>query len=1092
MHSHSPVSRPVTRALAALLSPVGLAALAAAQGRTDYFNVESPQVKPITVARVGGHDWLLVCNTPDNSVEIWDTDESLPLAARFKKRVRVGLEPVSVKYNPATGRAYTADFLSDSVSVFSLLIEGGTIAVRPSMTRYVGDEPMDIAFSPDGSALFVTHNTTSAFGWRDATTLDPVPLVAGLTDMSRIDLVDSDLAPTRALKEPHAVAVSGNKVFVLGFKGGDADAVNHGFVDYDFDLYSRDLSTQALTQLGTLGTTNFNMAFAAGGDLWVVGAEAQNLVPTTEREVKLQPTGFVRSMIYRVQGAGTGSPTRVARDLNDTNGSGVGVAKSAALAQPTDVVVYEPLEGPTKVYFTAFGSDRIGVLTPTTDPNPYNWPLTRIAVTPVSGLPNPVAGPRGLALKAANAADPSDPGARLYVLNRLDNSVSILDPTNDTLAPITFALHHDPTPQYIHDGRKFLYSATLSGNGFDSCASCHMDGRTDVLVWKLGTPLINPLLPYPPGMADGIPVNADFFADKGPMVTQSLQGLLNFEVEPSVQEHFTNAPYHWRGDKQDFLGFNAAFVGLLGGANVGSPTEPKGLTDDQMETYRTFINSIHYPPNPIEPVERVYSGQPITDPFLPDPVDLTDLSGGTAAQRGLLLFHIKPLDLCNGRSCVQCHSLTEGSNNRGTVPTGLDPIETAAMRGLFQKELRFDKDATVVPSPIVTGNVGLSHGGAGSVSRSINGFINRFQPDFPDNSSSPDPSDGLLEVKKFAREFDWGVAPLVGHSYTFKSTSDPLETGTTLDLFEAQAQIANVGLAVVARLGGLDSGYWLDLSQGSSAYRLEGSTATPLTRAQLLALTVGSRDRLVFIATPLGSERRVASVSGSSTVLTGSTPSVLTLRPCPTNSANAPIPSLRNNWDPSPTAFPGDPLPTPFVWGGGVSEPPFLKTIRLLQRGLVVDGQRRYGLTQLRHEAPRRLAVAGFGILPGATLRLFVPNSTTPPVSTGPLVQVPPVPVIEFRLPLHPTSEVLTDGRRVWQTAAELEPLKIYEFMLGGPLAQGVANAIDPVTVVGLTELPYPTGMFSPHTSNWNYVKVLNPDGVSEGDGGWQRLTLKP
>ncbi|MSR62733.1 MAG: hypothetical protein EXS08_09860 [Planctomycetes bacterium] len=1075
--------------LAALLSPLGLAALAAAQGRTDYLNVESPQVKPITVARVGGHDWLLVCNTPDNSVEIWDTDESLPIAARFKKRMRVGLEPVSVKYNSITGKAYTADFLSDSVSVFSLLIEGGTIAARPVMTRYVGDEPMDIAFSSDSQSLFVTHNTSSAFGWRDATTLDPVPLVAPLTDMSRIDLADSDVAPTRALKEPHAVAVFGSSLFVLGFKGGDAAALPPDSFVYDFDLYSRDLGTQTLRQLGTLGTTNFNMAFAASGDLWVVGAEARNLdaTATTEAGVAGLATGFVKSMIYRVQGAGTATPTRIARDLNDINGSGAAVAKTAALAQPTDVVVYEPSGGVTKIYFTAFGSDRLGVLTPSASTNPYSWPLTRISVPvfvpPLPALPNPAAGPRGLALKYANVSDFLDPGARLYVLNRLDNSVSIVNPTTDTLLT-TFALKLDPTPSHIRQGRKFLYSATLSGNGFDSCASCHMDGRTDALVWKLGTPSVNPLLPYPPGMADGIPVGANFAADKGPMVTQSLQGLLNLEVEPSAQQFFTNAPYHWRGDKTDFLGFNSAFVGLLGAPPV-VPGSSNGLTTRDMEAYRTFVNSIHYPPNPAEALERVYSGLPITNPFLADPVDLNDLTGGSAAQRGLLLFHIKPLALCAQRSCVHCHALPEGSNNRGTVASSPDPIESAAMRGLFQKEARFDKDASDSPSLVATGNSGLAHRGT---TTSLNGFINRFRIDFPDHLAFTNA--GLLEVKKYAREFDWGVAPLVGRTYTFKTTSDPILTGTTLDLFEAQAQIANVGLAVVARIGGQDSGYWLDLTQTTIAYRLEGSAATPLTRAQLLALVVGIRDRLVFIATPLGSERRVASVSGASTVLSGSTPAVLTLQPCPTNTANAPVPTFRNNWDPSPTAFPGNPLPTPFLWGGAPTpEPPFLKSIRMLQRGLVVDGQKRYGIKELRHEAPRRLAVAGNGILPGAVLRLFVPNSATPPSSTGPLTQIP---TIEFRLPIHPTNEVLADGRRVWQTAAELEPAVIYEFMLGGPLAQGVPNAINPVTVANLTELPYPAGMFSPHTSNWNYVKVLNPDGVSEGDGGWQRLTLKP
>ena len=74
-----------------LLIAVSLASAlpAAGQGRTPYMNVESPQVHSIELAEVGGHTWLLVCNTPDNSVEIWDTDESQPIANRFRLRVRV-------------------------------------------------------------------------------------------------------------------------------------------------------------------------------------------------------------------------------------------------------------------------------------------------------------------------------------------------------------------------------------------------------------------------------------------------------------------------------------------------------------------------------------------------------------------------------------------------------------------------------------------------------------------------------------------------------------------------------------------------------------------------------------------------------------------------------------------------------------------------------------------------------------------------------------------------------------------------------------------------------------------------------------------
>jgi hypothetical protein len=51
------------------------ASLLMAQGRTDYMNVESPQVHPIEVVRVAGHDFIVACNTRNSTIEIFDTDE---------------------------------------------------------------------------------------------------------------------------------------------------------------------------------------------------------------------------------------------------------------------------------------------------------------------------------------------------------------------------------------------------------------------------------------------------------------------------------------------------------------------------------------------------------------------------------------------------------------------------------------------------------------------------------------------------------------------------------------------------------------------------------------------------------------------------------------------------------------------------------------------------------------------------------------------------------------------------------------------------------------------------------------------------------
>nr|HRC87145.1 hypothetical protein [Thermoanaerobaculia bacterium] len=100
--------RALVRGLAASLI---LAAPVLAQGRSDYFNVESPPVHPIEVFRLGNHDFFAAANTRDGSVEIWDTRENV--ANRRLARVRVGLEPVSVRFDPVLSRLYTANFLGD-------------------------------------------------------------------------------------------------------------------------------------------------------------------------------------------------------------------------------------------------------------------------------------------------------------------------------------------------------------------------------------------------------------------------------------------------------------------------------------------------------------------------------------------------------------------------------------------------------------------------------------------------------------------------------------------------------------------------------------------------------------------------------------------------------------------------------------------------------------------------------------------------------------------------------------------------------------------------------------------------------------------
>ncbi len=885
-------------------------------------------------------------------------------------------------------------------------------------------------------------------------------------------------------------------------------------IQYDYDLYREDLAGGGTSLVAGLGSTNWNLAFADDENLFVVGAEAQNGSLVGEAQVAAAPTGFVESTFYWIEGPCSDSPTIHRRDVNlesklqqlpqaplapiaahtataiagptpiPTTGP---VAKAKALAQLTDVVPFLVAGEVEKVFFTAFSSDRVGVIEPGAGVAPISWPLRRIGIAPIVGPVGSMAGPRGLALKAANPAAPGDPGDRLYVLNRLDSSVAIVDPLTEVVVG-GFALAQDPTPAHVRAGRRFLYSAKLSGNGFVSCSSCHTDARTDGLAWDLsdGAPAVipPPLQPFP-GFSGNV-----FPAQKGFIVTQSLQGLLNYEVPPEVQRLLTNAPYHWRGDRADFLAFNGAFASLLGGTE---------LADADMARFEDFINAVNYPPNPKQPRSRVLSGA------LGDPLDndVTTPIDGSGALLGLKLFHIVNAD---GFACAGCHALPEGSDNLLTeFLAGVDahpvpnppfvaapgqPLETAALRGLFQKEARLDRDGSDFheDSP-VSGYEGLLHTGLIEPRPNTNDFngvasLNAFNLRFF-NFQFCGPQGPLcsnvLALNQFMHEFDFGVAPGVGRTatVTVANKASAAITQAFIDA-EADAAAANTGLAVQAQINGGWFGAWFDLTLSPARYRQEPGGLL-LTRAQLLAQVLGARDRLVLVTTPLGSERRVAAPSGVASVLAGPVPASLALASLVPNTAHADVPALGS-----------------LMWNTGVPANAGTRghTVRLYQNALLTDGPAgSYGLCSVRHEAPRRLRIAGNGIRQGAKLHLFIQDdpASGPPVTTLRPGQPGQVPLLEVTLPIHPSGSTLEDGRRLWETAVELEPLLFYRLMTGRPNgAPGViAGTMDLDFLFQILPEAQAPGSWSPASWNVHYVRIVNEDGTT-ADGGWQPLTIEP
>ena len=114
---------------------------------------------------------------------------------------------------------------------------------------------------------------------------------------------------------------------------------------------------------------------------------------------------------------------------------------------------------------------------------------------------------------------PSNPNITLvycWGLNQV--RAYIVNPAAATVSPrATYQLNYDPTPPEIAAGRTVFFDGDHSQERNDSCASCHIEGGSDFLVWNLSNGTME---------------------EKGPMFTQTLVGLSRLP------------PFHWRGERQ--------------------------------------------------------------------------------------------------------------------------------------------------------------------------------------------------------------------------------------------------------------------------------------------------------------------------------------------------------------------------------------------------------------------------------------------------------------------------------------------------------------------------------------------------------------
>ena len=184
---------------------VGLIVLGMDCGETEpetFVNFENHPVHGLDLTPDGTR--LLVSNTPDGQLEVFDLTGSLPVHVA---NVPVGLDPVSVRAR-TNDEVWVVNHVSDSVSVVSLSA-GNVVA-----TLITGNEPADVVFAGTPQRAFVSLSAENRLAIYDPADLSAAPT---FTDI--------------AGEDPRALETDGTRVYAAIFESGNATtAIPFGIV----------------------------------------------------------------------------------------------------------------------------------------------------------------------------------------------------------------------------------------------------------------------------------------------------------------------------------------------------------------------------------------------------------------------------------------------------------------------------------------------------------------------------------------------------------------------------------------------------------------------------------------------------------------------------------------------------------------------------------------------------------------------------------------------------------------------------------------------------------------------------------------------
>ena len=803
---------------------VALVAAPAVAQSAAFLNWESPQSHPIDLTPDG--QVLLAVNTADARLEVFDVVGGIPTK---RGSIPVGLDPVSVRARTAT-EAWVVNQISDSVSIVDL----ATMSVRS--TILIGDEPSDVVFAGTPQRAFVSLSLAERVATVDAAAPAAVTTIAIAGSHPRALATSPDRSKVymaifesgnRSTTLPHAtvsstagpyagqnpppnagtafspaigagLAASAPDVGQIVKKNAagqwlDGNGRNwSSFVTWDLhdhDIAVIDAATNGVTYVNGLMNIVAGIGTAPNGDVVAVGLESRN----TELHFEQNVNGvFVRCMGARIPG---GSGVASTFDLNP----------HLTYTAPTTGVVQRMLSvgDPRGVAFSPDGSTTWVAGLGSSNIVGFGSGGARVATVTVGE------GPTGLVM--------SPNGTRLYVLNRFEGSVSTV--STDTNSEVARSAFHDATPAAAKAGRKFLFDTHLtSGLGQASCASCHIDGRSDRVAWDLGNPQ-GAVKAF--DQSCQVPGCTPWHPMKGPMTTQTLVGIIGTE------------PFHWRGEKTGLEEFNEAYTNLQG--------RDSQITAAEMASLHDYVASLTFGPNPNRNIDNsLKTSLPIVGGVVVGNGGTGNPVTGQTIFNTSLLFGAPP-----GLACVACHAGTSGTNRRVDIPAPPPASEpqnrkNAPLRDAYRK-LGANKGSTANNR-----GCGFDHGGDEFTLQDVLNVGFRFPAGATGNQQRRD-------VEAFMLSFGTDTHAGAGQQVTIRNGGGTGDDVTRLNQLVsiATGQAAQVGLISKGNRGGVARG-WL-FQSGSFVSDLTGESLSPA--ALLAGATAGNETTYTLV--PAGTARRL-------------------------------------------------------------------------------------------------------------------------------------------------------------------------------------------------------------------------------------------